>query len=55
MHVKCSWCGKDLGEKEPLEDKSETHTLCDSCLNILLFNLAYLHKPLLVKFAKNAS
>lgn len=27
----CSWCGKHIGEKEPLEDKTETHGICDKC------------------------
>ena len=27
----CSKCGKNLGEKEPLEDKRITHTLCQKC------------------------
>jgi len=46
-------CGTKMGEKEPLEDKSETHGLCDKCLKIQLrieaFNNAYLHKPLLIR------
>jgi len=48
----CMKCKKKLGEKEPLEDKSITHGLCDSCLNILLFNSEYLRKPLRIRFAK---
>lgn len=28
----CAWCGKDMGEKEPLEDKSVTHGMCEKCL-----------------------
>ena len=31
----CAWCGKILGEKEPLEDRSETHGMCDGCLEKL--------------------
>jgi len=27
----CAWCQKYLGEKEPLEDKSITHTICGAC------------------------
>jgi len=27
--IKCATCGQVLGEKEPLEDKSETHTFCE--------------------------
>lgn len=29
MIVICSWCKKVLREKEPLEDKSLSHTICD--------------------------
>ena len=32
MRVTCAWCGKDLGEKPPLEDKSITHGMCRECL-----------------------
>jgi len=27
----CAWCGKNMGEKEPLDDKRATHGLCDKC------------------------
>lgn len=27
----CSYCARILGEKEPLEDKSETHGICEEC------------------------
>lgn len=29
----CGWCKTVLKEKEPIEDKSETHGICGSCLN----------------------
>ncbi|MDD5501232.1 MAG: hypothetical protein PHH57_06075 [Candidatus Omnitrophica bacterium] len=29
--IKCAWCGKYLGEKEPYEDKSVTHGICPEC------------------------
>jgi len=32
MRIVCSWCGKELGEKEPLDDQSETHGKCNACL-----------------------
>lgn len=28
----CSVCKKVMGEKEPLDDKRETHGYCDACL-----------------------
>lgn len=31
MKIVCAWCGKDMGEKPPYEDKSETHTICPEC------------------------
>jgi hypothetical protein len=49
----CCKCGKVLGEKEPVEDKSETHTLCDRCLRIFLFNLEFKGKPLKIRFAED--
>lgn len=27
----CSNCKKVIGQKKPLDDKSETHTLCPEC------------------------
>lgn len=32
MKIVCAWCGKTTGEKEPLEDKSVTHGICEKCL-----------------------
>ena len=29
--IKCAWCGKYMGEKEPYEDKSVTHGICSEC------------------------
>jgi DNA-directed RNA polymerase subunit RPC12/RpoP len=29
--IRCAWCGKYLGEKEPYEDMSETHSICPEC------------------------
>jgi len=29
--IKCAWCGKCMGEKEPYEDKSVTHGICPEC------------------------
>lgn len=28
----CAKCGKNMGEKPPLDDKSQTHGYCDACL-----------------------
>jgi len=28
----CAWCGKDMGEKEPLEDQSATYGCCPECM-----------------------
>ena len=27
----CAWCKQVMGEKEPLEDKRITHTICKNC------------------------
>jgi len=32
MMVRCAWCGRTEGEKEPLEDRSVTDGICDDCL-----------------------
>lgn len=32
MKIKCAYCSKDLGEKEPYNDKSTSHTICQDCL-----------------------
>ena len=31
MIIVCAWCGKPLGEKEPYDDKSVTHGICEAC------------------------
>ena len=28
----CAWCKKKIGEKPPYEDRTETHGVCDKCL-----------------------
>lgn len=30
----CSCCKKVIGQKEPLEDKSETHGICQECFKV---------------------
>jgi len=32
MIIVCAWCGGDMGEKPPLDDKSETHGICEECI-----------------------
>jgi len=32
MKIICSWCGTQLGEKEPFEDQSISHAKCEECL-----------------------
>ncbi len=31
MLVICSWCEKFIKEKEPLRNKSISHTICEEC------------------------
>ncbi|KKM97309.1 hypothetical protein LCGC14_1169310 [marine sediment metagenome] len=31
MRVICSWCGKDMGEKEPLDNEEISHGICEEC------------------------
>lgn len=32
----CIWCREEFGSKEPLEDKSRTHGICDSCFTLAI-------------------
>lgn len=32
MRIRCAWCKKTIGYKEPLEDESVTDGICDDCL-----------------------
>lgn len=36
MRRVCSWCQRDLGEKEPFEDPAITSTVCRGCLGELV-------------------
>jgi len=40
----CCACGKIMGEKEPYEDKSYTHGLCDECLRKELEKIEIMRK-----------
>ncbi len=31
MRIQCAWCGKDMGEKEPLDNLETTHGMCAMC------------------------
>lgn len=33
MIIQCAWCKKVLGEKEPLDNKNTTHTICGDCFD----------------------
>ena len=35
----CCRCKIVMGEKEPLDDKSETHGLCDECLLLTMHEI----------------
>lgn len=32
MIIRCAWCGKILGRKEPLNDPVYTDGICDACM-----------------------
>ena len=34
MKIICSYCRKDLGVKDPLENKDTTDGICDKCFEI---------------------
>jgi len=31
MRIICAWCGKDMGEQPPYDDKRVSHGICESC------------------------
>ena len=35
MFLICGWCKKDMGEKEPLDNKDMTHGICKVCADAL--------------------
>lgn len=43
MIVICAWCKKDLGVKEPLEDKAVSHGMCPECVELTLEEIHTLH------------
>jgi hypothetical protein len=36
MKVICAWCKKDLGDKEPLEEKTISHSICENCYSSII-------------------
>lgn len=32
MIRQCAWCGVNMGEKEPMEDKRTSHGICKDCV-----------------------
>lgn len=36
MKIVCAWCKSNMGEKEPKEDDSITHSICPACRKKLL-------------------
>jgi len=36
MKIVCAWCNKDMGQKEPLSDKSTTHGMCKECFKKIM-------------------
>lgn len=49
----CSYCGKVFGEKEPLENKEETHRICPECLLGVMENIKILSTPNLTLWKRN--
>ncbi len=39
MKLECSWCHKDLGTREPLENHATTHGICPPCLGTRIYPL----------------
>lgn len=45
MKVVCAWCKKDLGEKEPLEEKTVSHGMCEECYSSITAHMGELADP----------
>lgn len=51
MKVTSAWCGKDMGEKEPLDNEDTTHGMCQECYDTEMGNLKAA-RPGLMKLRK---
>lgn len=40
MIRRCAWCKQVIGEKEPMDDNSETHGVCEWCSAGLMAEVA---------------
>ncbi len=54
MIRQCAWCDRVLGEIEPLDDKSITHTICENCQKDLVGSVSNQKKTLFVDRTKEA-
>lgn len=46
MKIKCSWCKKDMGTKEPFNNDEITHSICSVCQkNLELEYAAFVAAP----------
>jgi hypothetical protein len=34
VKIVCSWCKKQVGVKEPMEDTRISHTICEDCVEL---------------------
>jgi len=50
MKVVCAWCDKDQGEKEPLDDPTVTHGICDPCAERVAEDEGFLDELRRVRF-----
>jgi len=37
MKLECSWCHKNLGDREPVANEATTHGICPACLQTRIY------------------
>ena len=45
MKLECSWCHRDLGEREPVANNATTHGICPNCLQTRIYPLLRQVRP----------
>jgi len=51
MKLECSWCHRDLGSREPIDNDATTHGICSPCLQTRIYPLIRQARLLQVKQA----
>ncbi len=51
----CAWCNRPMGEKEPFDDKSITHGMCEKCADNMEASVVSQKKTLFVDGTKGVN